>query len=149
MRARLMQRFGVTAALAMAIMLSGCTADAGPTLRLQEARVRALIPGQDKTVAYFELTNRGPATTTLIGAESDFSRAIELHTTTLIDGIMRMRRLNDVVIKPGKTVSFQPGGNHLMLFGVTSLAAHNQIRFHFADGTVLSTEFRRIPFGGQ
>ena len=149
MQASAPQRLAVAASFSLSLVLSGCTADSGPTLRVQDARVRALIPGQDKTVGYFELSNNGPATVTLIAADSDFGRAIEFHTTTLNDGTMRMRRLGDVGIKPGETVSFQPGGNHLMLFGVTSLAAHNQIRFRFADGTVLSTEFRRIPFGDQ
>jgi len=58
--------------------LAGCGTEPAATapIEVTDARVRALIPGQDKTVGYFELTNNTTATLTLLSAEADAARAI-------------------------------------------------------------------------
>ena len=131
--------------------LAGCGAEPAATapIEVTDARVRALIPGQDKTVGYFELTNNTTATLTLLSAEADAARAIEFHTTRLDDGIMRMRRLPEITIPAGETIRFQPGGNHLMLFGVRSLNTDNPVRLYFDDGRALTVQFRQIAIGEQ
>lgn len=133
-------------ALAIGCLLSGC---AEGKLEIDNARVRALIPGQDKTVAYLDVHNGTQAPVSLLGARSDQVRTIEFHTTRMDDGIMRMRRLKEVTIEPGATVQFQPGGRHLMLFGVRSLGPQLQIELRFADGTLTRVPFERIAIGAQ
>jgi len=124
-------------------------APAAAPLLVDNPRIRALIPGQDKTVGYLEITNTGTTAAILIGAQSEYARAIEFHTTTVDGDIMRMRHLPRIQIPAGATVHFQPGGNHLMLFGVRSLSAENEIRLILEDGSVLIATFRQIPIGGQ
>ena len=111
--------------------------------------MRALIPGQDKTVAYMDVSNRTTSAITLVGASADSARTIEIHTTRMDDGVMRMRRLQEVVIPAGETVRFEPGGRHLMLFGVTSLDAELPVRLEFADGSVREENFERIAVRAQ
>jgi copper(I)-binding protein len=156
-------RLTVLAALLSTAFLTGCAEPTGISagsaiqtetgtetdIEIDNARVRSLIPGQDKTVAYLELRNATPKPMTLIGARSAEVRAIEIHTTRMDDGVMRMRRLKTVEIPPGETVHFQPGGRHLMLFGVTSLDSELLIELEFADGTVHETLFKRIAIGSQ
>lgn len=134
-------------ALLISCLLSGC-AD-GERLEIDNARVRSLIPGQDKTVAYLDVHNGTHAPVSLVGATSDQVRAIEFHTTRMDDGVMRMRRLSEVTIEAGATVQFQPGGRHLMLFGVRSLGPRLQIELRFADGTITRVPFERIAIGAQ
>ncbi len=116
---------------------------------IDNARVRALIPGQDKTVAYMDVTNRTRSTVTLVSASAEPVRAIEIHVTQMDDGVMRMRRLEGVEIAAGETIRFEPGGRHLMLFGVKSLDTRLPVQLTFADGTLRVVEFERIPAGAQ
>ena len=120
-------------------LVVGCT---GPDLQVDEARVRALIPGDDKTVGYFTIVNRSERTLTLVGATSDSARAIELHTTqSNAEGIMRMRRLKDLRIESGETLSFGPGGHHLMVFGVGDLGEEVKISLNFVERDPLLVTF--------
>jgi len=127
--------------------LGGCAQPAG--LAVENARVRELIPGQDKTVAYLDVRNDTKTSMTLTAARAADVRAIEIHTTRMDDGVMRMRRLKSVEIPPGETIEFQPGGRHLMLFGVTSLPSELRIQLEFGDGTVREIPFERIPVGSR
>jgi copper(I)-binding protein len=133
--------------LILLLLAAGCT-PAGD-LDVSDARIRELIPGQDKTVAYLTLHNRGAAPITLVGAETDMARTVEMHTTRQDGDVMRMRRLTSVEIPAGGTVRFEPGGNHLMLFGVRSLTDPCEIRLAFADGGTRTVTFERIAIGGR
>ena len=141
------------------LLAGGCSP--APDVLIDNARVRALIPGQDKTVAYMDVHNRTGSAVTLTGARADTVRAMEIHTTRMDDGVMRMRRLKSVAILPGETIRFEPGGRHLMLFGVTSLGEALPVRLEIeygsdsnADLGVITREtrevsFRRIEIGAQ
>ena len=120
---------------------------AAPPVQVEDARVRQLIPGQDKTVAYFSATNTGEETVVLTSASTEAARAVELHTNVRDGDMMRMRRLSDVSIAPGETVEFAPGGHHLMVFGVKALDEPVTFRLSFADGGSMEVPFRVVGFG--
>ncbi|MEQ8483900.1 MAG: molybdate ABC transporter substrate-binding protein [Pseudomonadales bacterium] len=121
---------------------------AGPRLEFSQARVREPIPGQDKTVGYFNVTNQGGRPVTLVGARADGVRAIEMHTTLHEDGMARMRRLPEVVVAPGETVAFEPGGRHLMLFGVAAVPETLIVVLVTAGGDEIAVPFARFALGG-
>ncbi len=133
----------------MTTLLLAAACGPAPDVQIENARVRALIPGQDKTVAYLDVANRTGETVALVGARAATVRTIEIHTTRMDDGVMRMRRLQTVEIPAGETVRFEPGGRHLMLFGVRSLNEELPVQLEFADGTVREAGFRRIAAGAQ
>ena len=135
-----------TAALVLALLVAGGCADRGP-LEVSEARLRALIPGQDKTVGYFTARNSSDRDIVLIGASSTAARAIEMHTTIRDGDVARMRRLPEVVITPQDTVRFEPGGRHLMLFGVSELGTATDIVLETADGHRFAVSFETIAVG--
>jgi copper(I)-binding protein len=134
--------------LVSALLLAGACSPA-PEIAIENPRVRALIPGQDKTVAYMDVHNRTPSAITLTGASADSVRAIEIHTTRMDGGVMRMRRLKEVVIPAGETVRFEPGGRHLMLFGVNSLDPALKVQLEFLDGSVQEVTYAQIAPGAQ
>lgn len=74
-------------------------------------------PGGAKVAAgYLTITNTGKTSDKLIGGSTTASAALELHDMTMVDGIMRMRRIeNGIVLAPGATIRLQPGGMHVML----------------------------------
>ena len=139
----------LSAAALLFVLLTGCAPATEPIggLEISNARVRQLLPGQDKTAAYFEVTNRGAATRSILSAHCEGARAIEFHTTQLDDAIVRMRRLSELRIEPGATLSLQPGGGHLMLFGVRSVDDPTLITLQTADGTTIPVSFRRVAPG--
>jgi copper(I)-binding protein len=116
-------------------------------LEVKDPRLRQLLPGQNKTAGYFDITNNGPAAVTLVGAASDAAQAIEFHRIVHDGNIVRMRRAEKVVVAPGETVRFQPGGLHLMVFGISLLAQHTKIELLTDTGARIATVFRRVPLG--
>jgi len=121
--------------LACLLVLTGCARQAEGPLAFEDARVRALLPGTDKTVGYFRVRNTSDAPVVLVGARAPGVRAVEFHTTIRDGDTVRMRRLEEVVVAPGETAEFSPGGRHLMLFGVTTLPDGLAITLLDAAGT--------------
>jgi copper(I)-binding protein len=85
---------------------------------ITNATVRLLPPGVPNTAAYFSVQNSSDTDQILIGASADFATKAEIHNHILVDDMMRMQQQSEVVIKPGETVQFAPGGLHIMLFGL-------------------------------
>jgi len=132
------------------VLVAGCGGSPAPaegSLQVTDARVRTPIPGQDKTVGYFTARNEGTTDLVLTGAYSDAVRAIEMHVTLRDGDMVRMRRLEEVVIAPGETVQFEPGGRHLMLFGVAELTEPVEIVLQQRDGPDIRLPFRVMRIG--
>jgi len=83
-----------------------------------DATVRLLPPGVPNTAAYFSIQNRSDKSQILVGAVADFATKAEIHNHILVNDMMRMQQQSEVVIQPGETVQFAPGGLHIMLFGL-------------------------------
>jgi copper(I)-binding protein len=137
----------IAGCLTLAACSQGSNPGATTDLEVFEARIREPVPGQDRTAGYFSVRNGSETARTLVSADSDDVRAIEFHTTIRTGDTMRMQRLSEVEIPPGETIHFQPGGRHLMLFGVRSINDPTEIRLRFADGREMTVEFRRIGIG--
>jgi copper(I)-binding protein len=85
---------------------------------------RPAPPGMSMGVAYLSITNRGTGEDRLIGASTPAAESVQIHRTTIVDGMARMRPMTEVVIAPGATVRIEPDGIHLMLIGLkTALRA--------------------------
>ena len=140
----------VTATLLVATLCAAGCIPADP-ISVSHAWVRAPTPGRDVAAAYFDIINRGDASLELIGARSDAARAIEIHTHTQDGDLMRMRKLDAVALGPGETVSFAPGGRHLMLFGFGAVTSKQiPITLLFSDTTQRTVMFEmRTATGAQ
>jgi copper(I)-binding protein len=79
---------------------------------------RPTAPGISMGVAYFSLQNRGSTEDVLLSASTPVALRVEIHQTTINEGMARMRPLAQVTLPPGKTVKVEPGGIHLMLVGL-------------------------------
>ena len=70
---------------------------------------------------YVTLKNPARTPDRLIGATLPMAPNGEVHTMSMSGGMMHMRRLDDgLEIKPGQTVTLEPGGNHLMFLKPTA-----------------------------
>jgi copper(I)-binding protein len=65
------------------------------------------------------IVNDGRESDWITAASCDAAAKVEFHTMTDEGGAMQMRPMDDVVIPPGAALAFQPGGDHVMLIGLT------------------------------
>ena len=68
------------------------------------------------TGVFMKITNNTDETVTLVGGTSSFAPMIQTHQ--VIDGVMS-EKPEGIEIKPGETVSLEPGGLHVMLMNLT------------------------------
>ncbi|TVQ36049.1 MAG: copper chaperone PCu(A)C [Wenzhouxiangella sp.] len=64
---------------------------------------------------FMEIHNPGNTSVAIVDARADGFGYVELHNTTMDDGVMRMRRIDSLDIAPGQTLVLEPGGLHVML----------------------------------
>ena len=70
-------------------------------------------------VGYVSISNNGEYKDTLLKAKVEFASTAEIHKMTMDNGIMRMRKITGgVIVQPGKSVSLEKGGLHLMFMGL-------------------------------
>ncbi|HET8791037.1 MAG TPA: copper chaperone PCu(A)C [Modicisalibacter sp.] len=76
-------------------------------------------PGAPNGGAYLDISAEGDAIS-LVGASSPISKAVEIHSMSMDNGTMQMRRLESLDVPPGVTVKMRPGesGAHFMLIGL-------------------------------
>lgn len=66
---------------------------------------------------YFAITNSS-SDDRLLSIQSDTAARTSIHETMIIEDVARMRPTNDVVIEQGQTLTFEPGGLHVMFIGL-------------------------------
>jgi len=87
-------------------------------LTIDQPWSRELPPNAPAGAAYFTLHNQGSQADRLIGASTSRAQKSELHTHVQQNGLMKMQQIPAVEIPADGEVVFQPGGNHVMLFGL-------------------------------
>ncbi len=109
-----MNRVALLLATALLFQFS-CSADGGPSLAVTDVSVYAPVPGSGSSVAYMTLQNKGNADVIIEAAASPQFRRVELHETSLEDGVSRMRPVSSLSVPAGGEVQLMQGGVHLML----------------------------------
>ncbi|HEY5307255.1 MAG TPA: copper chaperone PCu(A)C, partial [Casimicrobiaceae bacterium] len=65
--------------------------------------------------AFMTIRNQGTEADRLVSASSPVAGLVEIHEMAMDGGMMKMRAVKGIDIKPGATVELQPGGYHVML----------------------------------
>ncbi len=85
-------------------------------LVITQAWSRARPGGAQVAGGYLTIENKGSVPDRLVSGSTEAAKRVEIHEMALTNGIMTMRPMDDgLMIEPGKTVKFAPGGRHLML----------------------------------
>jgi copper(I)-binding protein len=101
-----------TPLLVLAALLAAPCARAEVTV--QDAWVRATVPGQKSSGAFMQLTSTSDVT--LVGARSPVAGVVEIHEMAMDDTMtMKMRAVKGIELPAGKAVALKPGGYHVML----------------------------------
>jgi len=87
-------------------------------LLIENARVKATIPGVKVSAGYFKLTNNSDQTMTFTHAETSVAKFTEYHTMEMDNNKMLMRKMDAVIIPAHESILFKPKGKHLMFMGL-------------------------------
>lgn len=142
----------VLAPLALGLALSACqqeakapeapasaTPDAKPGVAVADARLVLPAVKGNPGVAYFTLANSDTKAVALAAVAVDGAGKAEMHQT--VGG--KMGPVDRVDIDPNASVSFAPGGLHVMLFDLDpklTAGSTAELTLIFADGDKLSTQ---------
>ena len=122
-----------------------------PALIVLDAWIRQ-VPGSDVAAAYLTLRNPTTKPITIVGMESPLAEHVMIHETKTVGGQSQMRPHEQLVIAPGQTVKFEPGGLHVMLMGVTQPVAVGKsvpLVLLLADGTRMPVAAVVRPLSAQ
>lgn len=126
-----MSRNATLATLAFAL-LSASAALAHPTGGKPEAKqawVRESLPGQEQTAAYLILENPDHEADWLAGVSCDCAKSVEIHRMVREGERMKMEPLPRLLVPAKGRAVLDPGGTHLMLFGLRKpLKAGEKVR---------------------
>ena len=103
----------------LALAVTSCNRSSGePQLAVSDAWARETVPGQTVGAAYLTVRNDGEGDDRLVAATSPAAATITIHSTTVENGVARMRRAESIPIPAGESVKLAPGGTHIMLTGL-------------------------------
>jgi hypothetical protein len=103
---------------------------------VSEAWTRATPPGVTVGAGYLVIANGSSRDDELLSVSTPAAGRVEIHTSFMQDGIMRMRPLTSVRLPAQGLLRFEPGGVHLMLIDLRAPLE--------AGGSVpVTLEFRR------
>jgi copper(I)-binding protein len=101
--------------LKLIILISLLVAQSGhAAVTITDAWVRENAPGQAVGAAYMTLKSADESS--LVFVESSAAGSVEIHSMTMNNNVMKMRKLEELPLKAGKPEKLAPGGFHLMLF---------------------------------
>ena len=100
-----------------------------------------LPPPNSNAAAFMKVHNHTDEVVVLVGVESSVADRVEIHETTMDEGVARMAKLEKVSIAAGETLVLAPKGIHVMLFEPSALTAGRAVpmELEFESGQRVST----------
>lgn len=108
------------------------------SISIRNAVVTEPPPGLDMTAGYCRLQNSGDQPVRLLKVASPDFGKIEMHRTTITNGIASMVRQKSITIPAKSSFAFKPGAYHLMMFHPHRRLAVGDtvsLTFFFSDAT--------------
>jgi len=113
----------IAAAIAVALIAWNTDVNAGE-IKLGQLEIKApwarASAGKAKNGAAYitQIINHGAAADRLVAVSSDVAMKTEIHNHIKDGGIMKMRKVDGVDVKPGHPAVLKPGGYHIMMMGL-------------------------------
>lgn len=145
----------LSALLLTGLLIAGCNDndanESNDGINVSEvwSRPVALTGSDDVGAVFMSIENDSETDDRLIAAEVDIAPMTEIHNTTMDDGVMRMRPVEEIEIPAGETVMLEPGSYHLMMIGLEEaleVGDEFEVRLTFAEhGEMTVTSEVREP----
>ena len=104
-------------AAAICVVIAGAALAQTGQLEVSNAWARATPAKAETGIAY--LTIRSPTADRLVSVSSPVAKKVELNTMEMSGVVMKMRPLASLDIPAGQPVTLRPGGDHVMLTGLS------------------------------
>lgn len=95
-------------------------------ITVKDAFIRMTPAVSANTAAYFKIQNDSDQDIVLTEVKASFVKQAHMHSTIKQDGKMHMQALENLVIKSGDALLFEPGAKHLMLIGLAEPLVESQ-----------------------
>ncbi len=106
---------------------------------IKNVTVNPTPPGAKVTAVYLEIHNPGDKPLTLSKVSSPLFSRVEIHKTTVVDDVAKMRRQDGVNVPADETLVFTHGGYHIMLMDLEAPmipGAQIPLVFHTNQGEI-------------
>lgn len=110
------------AAVLAAIPVAVSAAD----LDLSGGFLRASPKVANAGAGFITIKNPNGEADTLLGAEADISKTVELHTHVRDGDVMRMRPVESIAVPAGGVAELKPGADHIMFINLNKPLAEGQ-----------------------
>ena len=146
----MLHRSIIAITLITALVLSACgTESTGPEISVEDAWARPVPAAGGNGAVFFRLVNTGNEADQLIGGESPVAGSVEIHKTTMEEGVMRMEHIPGLELPVKGEALLEPVGYHVMLIGAnTSLALGDTLpitlRFEKSGEIQMEVQVREI-----
>lgn len=102
----------------LAVSLLCIAAQASAQTVVEDAWVRATVPGQPSTGAFMTVT--ASTDSKLLGAQSPVAKTVQIHQSSMTNDVMSMREVASVELPAGKPVELDSNSYHVMLINLVS-----------------------------
>ena len=109
----------------------------GADVEIEGAYARASIPNVPNSAAFFVIKNNSDKDIAITSANSDIAEKNELHTHIKENKMMKMMKIEKLVVPAKSSLELKSGGDHVMLMGLKKeLKAGDEINLElsFSDG---------------
>lgn len=109
----------------------------GADVEIDGAYARASIPNVPNSAAFFVIKNNSDKDIAITSANSDIAEKNELHTHIKENKMMKMMKIEKLVVPAKSSLELKSGGDHVMLMGLKKeLKAGDEISLElsFSDG---------------
>ena len=109
----------------------------GADVEIEGAYARASIPNVPNSAAFFVIKNNSDKDIAITSANSDAAQKNELHTHIKENKMMKMMKIEKLVVPAKSSLELKSGGDHVMLMGLKKeLKAGDEISLElsFSDG---------------
>ena len=109
----------------------------GADVEIEGAYARASIPNVPNSAAFFVIKNNSDKDIAITSANSDAAQKNELHTHIKENEMMKMMKIEKLVVPAKSSLELKSGGDHVMLMGLKKeLKVGDEINLElsFSDG---------------
>ena len=109
----------------------------GADVEIDGAYARASIPNVPNSAAFFVIKNNSDKDIAITSANSDVAEKNELHTHIKENKMMKMMKIEKLVVPAKSSLELKSGGDHVMLMGLKKeLKVGDEINLElsFSDG---------------
>lgn len=121
-----------------------CSSIYASSIEIKNAYIRATPPRVPNSAAFLSIVNNSKEDITLDSITSNIVANIEMHNSSMKNGIMSMKQVKNILIKANSSTSLKPGSLHIMLFGIKNkplkAGDKHEFTFNFSNKEVLTLD---------